>query len=221
MTRRVSLYSEVHKGLRRQLFTLLLDCGSRDPEHESEVADLVTRLRDLRSVLDEHAQHEERWVEPILKELRPELADELHSEHRALDEQLHRVSEAFEAWAKAAPQHRAVAGAVSYDDLAAFVGPYLTHMSREENEAMPVIQAAMSDEKILEVSANLRASIPPPRMADYLSFMLPAMNVLERTAMFSGLKAAAPPEVLQGMCALASNVLANDDWSALRARAEV
>jgi hypothetical protein len=48
--------------------------------------------------------------------------------------------------------------------------------------------------------------------------MLPAMNIEERTQMFAGLKANAPREVLDGMCELASGVLATSDWSAVRNR---
>ncbi|MDF1564463.1 MAG: hemerythrin domain-containing protein [Deltaproteobacteria bacterium] len=186
---------------------------SRVPEHEASVGELVERFRAIESVLKEHAAHEDRWVEPVLRELRPDLAEELAGEHTRLHAQLEEVAAAFATWTAAGD--RMTAGHLAHGALAAFVGPYLTHMSREENEAMPVIQAAMADEQILAISANLRGSIPPPRLAEFMAFMLPAMNIAERSALFTGLKANAPAEVLDGMCHLAAEVLDAASWSAV------
>lgn len=48
--------------------------------------------------------------------------------------------------------------------------------------------------------------------------MIPAMNIQERTAMFSGMKAIAPPEALEGACQLAASVLDEREWHDLRDR---
>ena len=128
------------------------------------------------------------------------------------------VESALNRWEEAPGDEQIIMGQLAHGALAAFVGSYLGHMSREEDEAMPVLQAAMTDEQLLAVSAQLRGSIPPARLAEYISFMLPAMNVEERSNMFLGLKANAPPEVLEGICALAADVLAPADWSAVQTR---
>ena len=94
-------------------------------------------------------------------------------------------------------------GKSAYYQLAGFIGRYFVHMSTEEHDVMPYLQDRMSDPELMDVQNQLRASIPPPRMADYLRLMIPAMNIQERTAMFSGMKAFAPPEALKGACKLA------------------
>ena len=41
----------------------------------------------------------------------------------------------------------------------------------------------MPTEELLQLDMELRASVPPPVMADVMAFMLPAMNVEERVDM--------------------------------------
>jgi hypothetical protein len=218
MNDRVSLYNEIHKGLRRELLGLLIDCGRTDPGDREAVGALVARLRALRDMLEEHAAHEDRWVEPLLAELRADIAESLKADHARIDSAVPGLEGAFARWEDAAEAEQATMGRLAYGSLSSFVGAYLIHMGHEEDEGMPVLQAALTDEELLEVSARLRGAIPPPRMADYVSIMLPAMNVEERAQMFAGLKANAPREVLDGMCELASGVLTASDWSAVRSR---
>jgi hypothetical protein len=218
MKERVSLYNEIHKGLRSQLLGLLIDSGRADPGDAEAAAALASRLRTLRRMLEEHAAHEDRWVEPLLAELRADIAGSLRADHERIDGAIPTLESAFARWEEAAASERVAMGRQAYAALSAFVGAYLTHMSREEDEAMPVLQAAMTDEQLLEVTGQLRGAIPPPRMAEYVSIMLPAMNVEERTQMFAELKTHAPREVLDGMCELASGVLTTSEWSAVRSR---
>ena len=218
MKERVSLYNEIHKGLRSQLLGLLVDCGRANPHDREVVGALLTRLRTLHGMLEEHAAHEDRWVEPLLAELRADIAESLKADHARIDGAIPSLESAFVRWDEAADDERITMGRLAYGALSTFVGTYLTHMGREEDEAMPVLQAAMTDEQLLQVSAQLRGAIPPPRMAQFVSIMLPAMNVEERAEMFAGLKANAPREVLDGMCELASGVLTTSEWSAVQSR---
>jgi len=218
MTQRVSLYNEIHKGLRSQLLSLLTDCARTDPRHAGAVEGIAVRFRHLLAILEEHAGHEERWVHPLLVELRPDMAADLEADHARLDPLMAEVAAAFVRWEQAGDADQLRCGQLVHGHLASFVGQYLSHMSREEDEAMPVLQAAMTDAQLLEVSAQLRGSIEPPRLAEYIAFMLPAMNVEERSQMFMGLKAEAPPPVLEGMCALAADVLDASDWSDVQSR---
>jgi hypothetical protein len=221
MRGRANLYGDVHKGLRRELFNLVQDCGRADPENEGEVAAIADRLATLRGFLHEHAEHEERWVEPLLRRHAPKLAGELAAAHVSLHEELARTEQLFGQWRTALSADRALAGDEAYAALSAFVAHYAAHMAREEAEAMPALQSAMSDPEILEVGASLRASIPPPRMGQFLAFILPALNVTERTRMFQAMKAAAPPEAVAGVGKLAAAVLSPAEWTAVRTRAQL
>jgi hemerythrin-like domain-containing protein len=219
MSARFSLYHEVHKGLRQSLLQLVIDCGQADPLDRTAVASLQAAFVALRSLLEEHAAHEERWVEPLIERVDATIARALAAEHEVLDGELAGVEAALQRWNAAADAQRVGEGQRALTALAHFAGGYLTHMGREENEAMPALQAAFSDEELMEVSQQLRGSIAPERMAEFMALMIPALNVEERTELFAGLKAGAPAQVLEGMCALAANVLDADAWSQVQARA--
>ncbi|MDH5673837.1 MAG: hemerythrin domain-containing protein [Myxococcales bacterium] len=218
MNPRFSLYHEIHKGLRRQLLQQVLECGQVDPRDRSAVASLTASFRSLRSLLEEHAQHEQRWVEPRLERIRADIASSLAAEHETLDRDMLEVERALERWASAEDDRQVALGLRAHAALASFAGAYLSHMAREEDEAMPALQAVFSDEELMAVSVELRGSVAPERMAEFMSVMIPALNVEERSQLFAGLKAGAPPEVLQGMCALAADVLDPDAWSQVQSR---
>ena len=55
-------------------------------------------------------------------------------------------------------------------------------------------------------------------MAQSLAFMLPAMNVDDRTELLGGMQAGAPPEVFAGVWSLVGSVLDPADTKALAAR---
>ena len=59
---------------------------------------------------------------------------------------------------------------------------------------MPALRAAVPTDELFALDMALRASVPPPVMADVMRFMLPAMNVDERADMVGGMSMA-PPEV--------------------------
>ena len=55
-------------------------------------------------------------------------------------------------------------------------------------------------------------------MARSLAFMLPAMNVDDRTEMLAGIRTAAPPEAFDATLGLARSVLRAADYRALAER---
>ena len=77
---------------------------------------------------------------------------------------------------------------------------------------MPFLQDRLTDPELMGITNQLCGSIPPSRMGDYLKLMIPTMNIQERTAMFSGMKAFAPSEAFEGACQLAQSVLDEQEW---------
>jgi hypothetical protein len=55
-------------------------------------------------------------------------------------------------------------------------------------------------------------------MARSLAFMLPAMNIDNRTELLTGMKMSAPPEAFNAVMGLASSVLEPADFAVLAAR---
>lgn len=215
---RVDLYTEVHKGIRRELCDWVGRIGRLDAENAAEVAQARLDFSKLSSMLSTHAQHEELWVHPLLSACAPDLESELEREHSEHDVRFDAVVDAFDRLNGGGSDAPWALQQTLYRKFAEFCGHYLVHLGREEDEAMPALQERHSDDELLGVSAEIRDSTPPKEMAGFLAVMIPAMNVEERVSMLGGMKANAPKEAFDGVCALASNVLNSDEWTVVRRR---
>ncbi len=215
MGQRADLYTEVHKGLRRALTSLLNDAGRLDVTDPKAVVNFNDELGFLTGLLSEHAENEDMYVQPLLDPAETDLAATIEAAHQELETEINAVMEAYQQLGETDEEPAPSAGKSAYYKLSAFIGRYLVHMSTEELEVMPYLQGRLTDPELMDITNQLRGSIPPPRMADYLKLMIPAMNIQERTAMFSGMKTFAPPEALDGACQLAQSVLDEQEWQDL------
>lgn len=215
---RVDLYWDVHKGLRYELFNLLSHLGRLDVADDEAVEAFRSRIDGICTLLADHAAHEESAVHPLLEAQYAELGAALAADHEALERSMESMRRAVGAIGQADAAGRGAAGAKAYRVLSAFVGAYVAHMGREEGEAMAALWGLYDDSRLMEVQNQIRGSIAPPRMAAFMSIMIPAMNIEERTTLFAGLRDHAPPEAFAGMCGLAEVVLTDAEWSAVQAR---
>ncbi|OWY58534.1 hypothetical protein B7486_79445, partial [cyanobacterium TDX16] len=152
----------------------------------------------LRSVVDTlvlHAEHEDTWIDPVLQAELPMLATEVHEQHEALEARMELLLElAGEAVDAPAGDERRGVSAL-YLELASFTSDYLAHQDQEERVIMPELDAAIGFEACLAIHQQIVSSIPPDEMARSLAFMIPAMDVDDRTELLGGMQAGAPPEV--------------------------
>ena len=86
-----------------------------------------------------------------------------------------------------------------YLELSGFTSAYLAHQLVEERVVMPAIEQAIGPEGALGVHIAIVSSIPPEEMARSLAFMLPAMNLDDRTEMLTGMKMSAPTEAFDAV----------------------
>ena len=219
-TNRVDSYREVHKGLRFELCNWVRILGRLDAEDPALIAELRAKFAQFQHLLESHSKLEEQWLHPLLKTCAPALYTDLEADHGVHEARFQGVVQAFDALAEGGDDVWPMAETL-YRRFAEFVGHYLVHLAREEDEANSALQANHSAPELLGISAQLRASIPPETMGQYLSIMFPGMNVVERATMLGGIKAHAPSEVFDGICALAKNVLDTEEWSAVSARINV
>jgi hypothetical protein len=218
---RLDLYREVHKGLRSALAGQTFELGRLDVADRRAVRAFVEGFAGLCDLLAVHAEHEDQSVHPLLIQSYPELVAELEADHARVDEKLADTRRQIERLLETSAAERPAAALEAAHALNDFVAHYALHMLREEREAMPALWGLYDDGKLLEVQTAIRGAIAPPMMGRFMQHMLPAMNVEERTAAFSGLRDNAPPEALAAMCELAARVLPNDEWGAVKARVGV
>jgi hypothetical protein len=210
---RVDLYTTIHKAVRALLFETAALAARTDPGDAEEVTALAVAVRRLVRLLDDHAEHEDAEVLPVLARFAPELHADLQGEHARTDglqRELHGMAERLRA---SRGEERASLVRRVHERLCRLTAEHLRHMDREETEAMRALWAHCSDQELDQIHQRILRSIPPPVMAEWAAVMLPAMSLPERTAMLTPMARQLPRPVLEDLIAPARAAL-GDRWGA-------
>jgi hypothetical protein len=220
------ILTPVHKAIRSMLFDLsgrlqTLDFG--DPvASAATLSDLQVDVATapaacILCLLHHHGGDEETAVFPDLKPLDPALVEDLLREHHDVTRRLATISRMTADLRKRTSREERVALGVEInreaDRLFAF---YLTHMSKEEVTLLPAMLNHFSDDQLRALRAKIQGAMPRERLAGYLRWMLPSLNVSEMTKMLTGMKCAAPPEVLAFVAQIAERHVDPERWAAVR-----
>lgn len=214
----IDMYRDIHKGIRAELFAITSTAGSLDPADEIDRAALGDHVRSVSDLLVMHAHHEDTFLDPVVAAHLPDVAEQINREHDEIDHRLVRIVDLTQSMvdAAAADQRRLIH--LLYLDLASFTGAYLAHLDVEERVVMPMLDRILGPGECAALHGAIIGSIPPDEMARSLAFMLPAMNVDDRTEMLAGMRMEAPPEAFDHVLGLARSVLHQPDFAALAAR---
>jgi hypothetical protein len=210
-------YREIHKGIRYAMFHTTMAVGRLDVADTDEVDRVLQAHRDLHDLLHLHHHHEDEFIQPLVVAHAPDLADVVEVQHGDVDDGLAQLARLGDRLASGAAPGRARTAHHLYLDLTRLTSAYLSHQLVEETEVMPALRAAVPTDELFALDMALRASVPPPVMADVVQFMLPAMNIDERADMVGGMSMA-PPEVFAVFSAAAQSALSPADWAQLAGR---
>jgi len=212
------LYRDVHKGIRAELFALVLEAGRLDPSVRTSRLELADHIGSTVGLLVAHAEHEDTHVQPAIEIHLPNLAEKIAGDHVAIEARLDHLVEMAAAAVEVSAADEAGRVHRLYLELASFTRAYLEHQDVEERDVMPALEAAIGVESVVAIHQAIVGSIPPDQMAQSLAIMLPAMNVDGRTALLGGIQAGAPAPVFEGVWGLAGSVLAPADQAAVAVR---
>jgi hypothetical protein len=215
------LYRDVHKAIRVAMFDVVAEAGRLDPADRTARAAHAAKVADLVRFLLFHAEHEDAVLDGPVREVLPEIADDIAAAHVALETRMHRLVELADlAFDDGRDDDRAAMHDL-YLELASFAASYVEHQDVEERVVMPALWSAFGLERLLELHGRILARISPDDMGWSLARMLPAMNVDDRAEMLGGMRADAPAEVFTGVWALAAQVLEPADSAQLAARLDL
>ncbi len=214
----VDLYRDIHKGIRAELFAVTSTAGSIDPSDRCDRAALADHIASVAEVLESHAHHEDSIIDPVLERHLPELANEITTDHGRLEAMFASIIELAGATIDAAGDDQRRLLQLLHLDLARFTSSYLEHIDLEERAVMQRLPQVVGFEQIAAMHGAIVGSIPPDEMARSLAFMLPAMNIDDRTELFNGMRLAAPPEAFDATIGLARSVLRPIDFAVLANR---
>jgi Hemerythrin HHE cation binding domain len=148
---RLDVYTAVHKMHRARLFNLTVEAGQADPADTVTMTRLAAAVDALAAELVAHAEHEDRFIHPLLRQVAPALTARLDAAHVTLDARLDRLRQVASAAPAADPN-------ALYRALAAFTAAYLEHLAIEEGEALPALWDGCTDEELLGILASFRGS---------------------------------------------------------------
>jgi hypothetical protein len=214
----VDIYRNVHKGIRSELFAITTAAGNVAPTDTCGVERITQRWSRFVPMLESHAAHEDRFLQPLIEKYAPEIAAVIAETHPVLEAKVTRLAELGVRAAAAPASQRRLALHRFYLGVASFTAEYLQHQEFEELQAMPALSRAIGADELQIVEHDLVASIPPDEIAAFSALMIPAMNLEDRVEMLGGMQAGAPPEVFAGMMALTQSVIAAADYTALATR---
>jgi hypothetical protein len=215
------LYRDIHKGIRAELFALTSTAGSLDPADACGRADLTAHIASVGGVLTLHAEHEDDVIEPALREHAAFVAERISTDHVLLEATFDRIGDIAQSFATAPQCALRRLGHQLYLELTGFTSSYLAHQLIEERVVMPTLERAVGVDAVIGMHMAIVGSIPPEQMGQSLAFMLPAMNVDDRTELLGGMRMSAPAEAFAGVVSLARSVLLPADFAALAARLQL
>lgn len=179
-TNRVDLYTSIHKAIRQILFDLSSMEGRTDYGDPACSATLAERATRALQLVNEHAEHEDREVLPELKRHAPAVEAHLAAQHTELDSLAGEVLACAASLATADDAERRSTGAAMHVLVNRLVAGHLDHMALEERDANDALWAAFTDPELAAIQGRILSAIAPPRMAEWMQWMLPALNATER-----------------------------------------
>lgn len=189
---KVDLYRNVHMGQRQRLFALTVELGSTDTADMPGLSALADRCLAMTQELREHAEHEDSFIHPLLREKAPAAAKALDSEHARLEIALDDLDAQARLLADVPPERRDEAQHRVYLALNGLISAYLAHLDAEETIAMPALQERCNDEELQRVMSAFQASRTPEQRMTDLRNMLPALPPASRASIARQVLGASP-----------------------------
>ncbi|MGW9439083.1 hemerythrin domain-containing protein [Streptomyces sp. NPDC055607] len=203
---RTDLYRNVHMGQRARMFALAADLGAADLDEPGALTAHAERCLALTGELRRHADHEDTFIHPLLRERAPAAADALDAEHVRLDA----AFAALDARARDLPATPAdglpEARHELYLALNEMVSAYLAHLHAEETVAMPALWEHTTEDELKAVFAAFQASRTADETLADLRAMLPALPPPTRTAIVRGAVGATPGEEHRTLAAVTTTL---------------
>lgn len=180
---RIDLFTTVHKGLRALLFGTAQMAARAEFALPAEAAAVAAAILRLLGFLEEHAQHEEAEVLPLLARISPELAADLRSDHARDHGRERELARLANRLGRATESERISIGRRINDQLGLLIAEQLRHMEREELLANRVLWAHHDDEALAALHRRILQRIAPARLAEWLEILMPAVSRPEREAL--------------------------------------
>ena len=183
------------------MYSTALALGSADFRDQNRMRENLEQLRETITLLQEHAEHEETFIHTALEIRVPGITKPFKENHEGDERTFDRMQElGSQIEAVRDNDERVNLGTQLYDMFNTYIGDYLGHLDREEAELeRGALWGRFTDEELADIDHKLMSSVPPERMALWVTAICNSWNASELTAILVGMKQGAPTEAFAGM----------------------
>ncbi len=207
-----------HKGQRLKFSMISKAAGNLDPNDENAPTALENEILSFREQMFLHADHEDKFIHPILSEKVPGGADKLTEDHRIMHRQfddllacLGEIKKKLKDFEKREDLFQEF-----YLAWSRFMSFYISHIDYEEETVMPTLWKLCTYDELVNIRGKILGDETLKMLMYNLGMMLPAVNPTDRFSILNQIRAAMPPEAFQTSLKIAEHVLSSEEWSLLK-----
>jgi hypothetical protein len=205
---RFNIFNQIHKALRALLYDTALTLQQTNFANPDETELALAKVDLVLEVFDKHANHEDEFVLPAIRQFEPSLVDvfeQEHTEDHALAQDLRALLIDFTN--EQTMEGRLGAGIIILHSFIAFMTFNLGHMAKEESVLNSRLWRYYSDAEIIGLNQKIVAAIPPGEIQLTSAWMMKGMNNMEITIWLKTVQKNAPEAVFSMLFAIAEKEL--------------
>jgi hemerythrin-like domain-containing protein len=200
---RTDLFTAIHKAIRAQLFDAGLRMQNLDIHNDEDVAEFTAIIRDRLAFLHEHADKEDTYIFPVIAGYDRELVEAVEREHEQLHLLTDQVGDQLLCLDGASEAERNDILTALRRSFLQLVAGHLAHMNHEEEHILPATWRYLGEGELQEILMNIQKNIAPDRYAQWMRWMLPALQPRELAGMLRAMAASAPKEMMERVLSVA------------------
>jgi len=171
-----SLYTAIHKAIRKEMFETCLMAGSIDYYNNKASDNFMEKFNALLALLRSHSIHEDTFIHPLLEKM-PDVFAFVNNDHQELEEELSQLEQLLDSVLAIENKTDCLeAGNNFYLALSQFTSKYLAHLLFEEQTIMPALHENYDLSFLMAVMDRFKTSQSPEEAMHSLDLILRAIN---------------------------------------------
>ena len=196
-TPKTDLFAYPHQEQRNILFKVSTGLSAREKIKAGNFGRLVDELQNVIDWIKNHANYEDMFISTFLQDKGLQKENWLEREHVELHQQLSGIESLITKIRTLDAEQQISYCSQLYPDVNRFIGSYLLHMDREEQEIMPLLWQHCTAEEIMGILVAFLAYQEPDIAKVEVPSLLKNMTFEEKSKMFASIKEHAPTAAYQ------------------------
>lgn len=208
-----------HSAIRNEAQGIGELARSLDAADEAQVTNLVDRFRDFRLVMKDHEATEEEILFPALDEKMPQVAQAYVLDHRAGESRLNEMDALMTDIQNATTaEERARLVAALQREAAVLEATLVTHMAKEEEHVVPLLEECCSLEEQGVLVDRMSAQGQTEHGRYGLTWTFRALSIDDREGLLRMFQERMPVGPFRGIAQGLGRALPPEDWAELARR---